>query len=228
MKINFRSFTLVELLVVIAIIAVLASMLLPALNKSRQKAREITCINNLKQLGTYTQLYLGDFNGVMLTEHDPSNTVWSTNLLRAGYLNADDRKTYNCPSAMEPEDSDQKDEDKVKTAYAANYNGFCIIDGIYHDHASEKPARVWVPGGSMLNFKAMKQPSSFIYLVDGRNDENKSVAKFWPLGSSNWGARPWRGHSGRSCTINWADGHASAADEGVLRRTTFGMGTILF
>uniref|UniRef100_UPI003A8D0D2B DUF1559 family PulG-like putative transporter n=1 Tax=Victivallis sp. TaxID=2049020 RepID=UPI003A8D0D2B len=94
MQRHSKKFTLIELLIVIAIIAILAAMLLPALNKARERARSIQCINNQKQIGMALSFYQNEFNGYVLpAKFDESATyayngqlfwLWNSFLVHSG------------------------------------------------------------------------------------------------------------------------------------------------
>ncbi|MFN4227257.1 MAG: DUF1559 domain-containing protein [Candidatus Ratteibacteria bacterium] len=118
-------FTLIELLVVVAIIAILAALLLPALSKAREKARQATCMNNLKQIGQAFLMYVQDNDEYMpatvYSASAPSGPSW----LDVLYPYHKNKKVYLCPSVRKP-----PFWFGYECTYGYNaYLGYAVIDG---------------------------------------------------------------------------------------------------
>ncbi|RMD79497.1 MAG: type II secretion system protein, partial [Lentisphaerae bacterium] len=106
MSTEIRKFTLIELLVVIVILGILFSLLLPSLSMARQNAKTVSCLNNMKQIGSARMMYTLDSDGYFPICNESINRRWTNVWVLGQYLNnpntvAIDRncKVLFCPSA---------------------------------------------------------------------------------------------------------------------------------
>ncbi len=150
------SFTLIELLVVVAIIAILASLLLPALTKARDKARTITCINNKKQLQLAFALYVDENDGNLPSANlSGTDNDWNY-LLRNHYL-ADKNNLFVCPSSL----FEDKSHDEINLSYTGT-STLQKLNGTssFTNNGNRKLNAVYNPHEAMMTADA-KQRSTY-------------------------------------------------------------------
>lgn len=190
MKKRRDCFTLIELLVVISIIAILASLLLPALKKAREKSYEIDCGCNVRQLGELCSMYANDNEG-WLKVYDSALRWWQTIPGIPGSGNVNEKaKSLCCPIGKEPVTSYNTYGLCLDTV-----NGNCeVIDG----------NNVW-----FTRIHALRSPSTYDLMADTAGKTGDQSGYYYKRAAGEDWSRTCARHNQRA-NLFFADGHVSS------------------